>query len=109
MIWLILAMSAPKFQKKIEIKPLLFLGDISYGLYLGHGLVVISIIQPHLDWFLTNLGSFYLTHVVVRYFLGILLSLLFATFIYYVIEKPFIKMGYKVAKKYKDKLVFKLN
>jgi peptidoglycan/LPS O-acetylase OafA/YrhL len=108
-IWLILAMSAPKFQKKIEMKPLLFLGDISYGLYIGHWLVFVHILEPHFDWFMSKIGSFYITHIVVRYFIMTSLSLLFATFLYYVIEKPFIKIGYKVAKKYKDKLVFKLN
>ncbi|WP_338791109.1 acyltransferase [Bernardetia sp. MNP-M8] len=108
-IWLMLAMSAPKFQKKIETKPLLFLGDISYGLYIGHWLIFVNILEPHFDWFLAKLGSYYLAHIVVRYFLVTLFSLLFATFLYYVIEKPFIKMGYKVAKKYSDKLVFKLN
>ncbi len=108
-IWLILAMSAPNFQKKIEKKPLLFLGDISYGLYIGHWLIFVYILEPHFNWFLSKIGSYYLTHIVVRYFLMTFLSLLFATFLYYVIEKPFIKMGYKVAKKYSDKLVFTWN
>ncbi|WP_291722660.1 acyltransferase family protein [Bernardetia sp.] len=108
-IWLVLAMSAPKFQKRIETKPLLFLGDISYGLYIGHWLIFVNILEPHFEWFLSKIGSFYLTHIIVRYGLVIPLSLLFATFLYYVIEKPFIKWGYNIAKKYKDKLVLKLN
>ncbi|WP_375561687.1 acyltransferase family protein [Bernardetia sp. OM2101] len=108
MIWLMLAMSAPNFQKKLESKPLLFLGDISYGLYIGHWFVFVIVLEPHFSWFLSKIGSYYLTHIVVRYFIMTSLSLLFAVFIYYVIEKPFIKMGYKIAKKYNDKLVFKL-
>ena len=108
-IWLILAMSAPKFQKKIETKSLLFLGDISYGLYIGHWLIFVHILEPHFSWFTSKLGSFYLAHIVVRYGLVISLSLLFATFLYYIIEKPFIKLGYRVAKTYKDKFVFSLN
>ena len=108
-IWLILAMSAPKFQKKMEMKTLLFLGDISYGLYIGHWFIFVNILEPHFDWFLSKLGSYYLTHIIVRYFLVISFSLLFATFMYYAIEKPFIKLGYRVAKKYKDSLVLRLN
>ena len=108
-ICLTLAMSAPNFQKKIKTKPLLFLGDISYGLYMGHWLIFIHILEPHFEWFSAKLGSFFLAHLVVHYLLVIPLSILFATFLHYVIEKPFIKLGYKVAKKYNDKLVFKLN
>ncbi len=108
-IWLVLVMSAPNFQKKIEIKPLLFLGDISYGLYIGHRLVFVHILEPHFEWFSFKLGSFFFAHIVVHYILVTSFSLLFATFLHYLIEKPFIKLGYKVAKKYSNKLVFKLN
>ena len=107
-IWLILAMSAPSFQRKLESKALLFLGNISYGLYVGHWFIFINILEPHFNLFLSWIGSYYLTHFLIRFVVMISLSVLFATFLYYFVEKPFIKIGYKIAQKFKNKFVVRL-
>lgn len=104
-IWMVLAMSAPKFQKRISLKPLLKLGDISYGLYVGHRLILVNIMEPHFEKAVSFFGSFYIAHALYRVTLAVTLSLLFAFLLYEFVEKPFIKMGRKVSGQVKDKLL----
>lgn len=87
----------PSLQKFLEKKPLLFLGKISYSLYLVHWLICVDIIEKYyFDGLYAQIGSFYLSHIFVRYILWCSLSLLAATMLYYLVEKPFIFLGRKI-------------
>jgi peptidoglycan/LPS O-acetylase OafA/YrhL len=77
-----------------------FLGKISYSLYICHWFFLFGCIytlhdtfQNYFQW--DNRCSVALVSLIV-----IVVSLLFATFMYYYIEKPFIKMGKKVAARF---------
>jgi peptidoglycan/LPS O-acetylase OafA/YrhL len=93
---IIFIICSEKAQKFLEKPILLFLGNISYGIYIGHWLICLDIIEnlyfPTLN---QMIGSYYLTHIIVRYGLWTVCSILFATILYYGIEKPFIKLGTK--------------
>jgi peptidoglycan/LPS O-acetylase OafA/YrhL len=95
--FLFLVIANPLWQKKLEIKPLLFLGKVSYGLYLVHWFVCVDIVEKHyFDYLYAQIGSFYLSHVLVRYFLWCSASLCAATLLYYLVEKPAISLGRKI-------------
>ena len=64
-------------------KPLLYLGKISYGLYIFHKFI--SIIIPHV---FSNLGLVYPENYAVQSVLLIGINILLASFTWYVIEKP---------------------
>jgi peptidoglycan/LPS O-acetylase OafA/YrhL len=102
-IWLILLLSAPKFQKKLMIKPLLFLGDISYGLYIGHWLIFVDIIEPNFQFLTSLTGSFYIAHLTFRLGVTVVGSIIFGYLLYAFVETPFIKLSKKVASKFKNK------
>jgi peptidoglycan/LPS O-acetylase OafA/YrhL len=102
-IWLILLLSAPKFQKKLMVKPFLFLGDISYGLYIGHWLIFVDIIEPNFQFLTSLTGSFYMAHLIFRLGVTVIGSIILGYLLYTFVEIPFINLSKKIPYKFKDK------
>ncbi len=71
----------------------MFIGEISYGIYLTH-LFFIDLLRPHEEFF-------YQFNWTVYALLILSLTLSASTLIYFAIEKPFIKLGAKISKKIK--------
>lgn len=65
-----------------------FLGKISYGLYVYHGLIIGFVLL----FFKTN--NLFLNNFVL-YSIVILLTILLSTFSYFILEKPFLKLKSK--------------
>ena len=81
-------------QNILSVKPLLFLGKISYSIYLSHWIFT-TIFMDKWEPILSRIGEgkmIYCMSLIV-----IIGTLLFSTFLYYVVEKPFIQFGKKVA------------
>jgi peptidoglycan/LPS O-acetylase OafA/YrhL len=97
--FLILAkiINSSRIQRWLAVRPLLFLGKISYGMYLLHWGLLYYWLQGHKPWFYAIAGQ----HAMLAGGL-ILLSLLgtslfFSTLLYYFWEKPFIQIGKQLA------------
>ncbi len=93
---LVFIINSERIQKILSIKPLLFLGKISYSMYLCHWIFPVIIMS---NWELlknkigeNNMFLFMLFFVLIA-------TLLCATFLYYAVEMPFIKLGKKWASK----------
>jgi len=84
-----LALSVGAIREKLESKPLLWLGKVSYSLYLFHPMVLLFCVY-YLQGPLTVWGSV---------ILGFCLSLLAAEFFYRTVEKPSIQLGKKIVEK----------
>ena len=85
-------------QQKLQVKPLLFLGKISYSLYLTHWLVIQVFMDNYTQLFAPLNNE--VNELFVFLAVTTILSLVFATIFYYLIEKPVISFGKKVLKKY---------
>jgi peptidoglycan/LPS O-acetylase OafA/YrhL len=88
-LFICLALSVETIRKKLESKPLLWLGKVSYSLYLFHPMILLFCVY-YLRGPLTIWGSD---------LLGFCLSLLAAEFFYRTIEKPAIQWGKKIVEK----------
>lgn len=97
---IILVICSPKIQIFLENKILIFLGKISYGIYIGHWFICVDIIETmYFESIQNTIGSFYLTHIIVRYGLWTVVSILFGAILYYGVEQPAIRLGsYSIAK-----------
>lgn len=93
------AINSSIWQNVLRWKPFLFLGKISYSVYLSHWFAVFCVFIPrpeklahwiHLD------GHAYLAGFIICIPLTILMSLI----LYQTIEKPFNLFGKKISKKY---------
>lgn len=92
-----LVICSPKAQKFLENPILLFLGSISYGIYIGHWLICVDIIETlYFEKLQSMIGSYYLSHIIIRYGVWTIASILIGTILYYGIEKPAIKLGSKL-------------
>lgn len=92
-ILLVMAISYRPFTKALHLKPILFLGKISFSFYLYHLIAMLIVF---------NLLSGVVSSPVLIA-LSIILSVLLATAGYYVAETPSIKMGRWVRNKMKSK------
>jgi len=91
---LILIICSPNAQKFLENKYLVFLGKISYGIYVGHWFICVDIIETYYFASLQQfIGSYYLSHILIRYGLWTVASVAVGTILYYGVEQPFIKLG----------------
>ena len=88
LIWII---NQPKTQDFLHHQWLVFLGKISYGIYLMHWLIVVYIMEnwKHWDIYFTNSTVKFLTLL----FITLIATILSGTFVYYFIEKPFIRFA----------------
>ncbi len=88
LLWII---SNRKAQSLLEIKPLKFLGKISYSVYLMHWLFVVFVMD-YWDDLIVYFNNYYvgfgvlLTAVIIS-------TILSAIVLYYVVEEPFIKIA----------------
>lgn len=87
----------PKAQRFLENRILLFIGKISYSIYLSHWLVVIFVMNNWESW--QVISSNKLTVFLVMLLVTILVTLVFSTILYYAVEKVFLNFSYKSAKR----------
>jgi peptidoglycan/LPS O-acetylase OafA/YrhL len=85
--------ASSRIQKILRIKSLVFVGKISYSVYLSH-FVILFMLTPHFIRFLNNQGinSLPTTMLMGLVFTSICVLLL-STILYYSVEKPFIAIG----------------
>lgn len=103
---LVFIMASRKAQKILESPLLRFIGKISYGIYLMHWLIV-TFIYVNWGWLITYFppGKWA--------FLGLLaicmiLTIVFATIVYYAIERPFIRLGKRLTARMRSTYVIKV-
>ena len=78
--------------QKLLVKPmLLFVGKISYSIYLVHWLIVVYIMD-HWDRLISYFPNWYLAFGILLMAL-VITTILAATIMYYAIEKPFIRIS----------------
>lgn len=82
-ILFLFALNSQRMSSMLKVKPLLFLGKISYSLYLIHPIILLTAI---------NVFENILPTYVILLFVPVL-SMISATFMYFLIEKPSIKLG----------------
>lgn len=83
-----------KLKQVLRAAPLLFLGKISYGLYLAHWFVI-PLFNKHADAVMEYLGQSHWQYFGLLTLFTISLSCLMGTALYYGVEKPFIRLGKK--------------
>jgi len=87
-----------KAQGYLENKFFLFLGKISYSIYLTHWLVVVIVMEKWDMWnFITDDGRI---KFAVMLGVTIVVTLVLATLMYYTVEKVFMQLSYRTAKKF---------
>ena len=93
---LIFTMGTIKFP--VRWRPLVWLGTISYSLYLLHPIVFVILRN-----YLLKIPSWgFSLHLSVYILLTMVLTVGLAAIVYYFIEKPAINLSYKLTKKYKN-------
>ena len=76
--------------RALSFKPLAYLGKISYGMYLYH-MVLIGVVKRTAIWSSAQTGLHLRFAVVVIVYVLCVIGI--ASFSYYVIEQPFLKIG----------------
>lgn len=102
-IFIIWMMRNQRLQRVLEWRPLVFIGKVSYGLYLMHWLVVAFIFNNWnaiLPLFPNTTSAF-----IIMMFLCFGITLLLATIVHYFIELPFIRIGKRFASKLKPSMI----
>jgi peptidoglycan/LPS O-acetylase OafA/YrhL len=84
---------------------LLFLGKVSYGIYLSHWFVI-DVIYKHWDWLMTFFPSI-LVGFIVMGLLSAVATITMATFLYHFVEHPFISLGKRISARMKPGLLIK--
>jgi peptidoglycan/LPS O-acetylase OafA/YrhL len=92
LIWIIMS---PRWQRFLNLKPLLFLGKISYSVYLIQWLVAFVWINPNFEWFKNQFHTDWWGTRILMVTTGIGLTLLMSTGMYYAVERPFINLARK--------------
>ena len=91
--WLVAAARDQRWGRPFAVRPLQFLGAISYSLYLYHSSVgwrFVSLVQRLIP------GTWSAPTAVAVYLLGILISIAFAALLWWVIERPCLAICQKV-------------
>lgn len=97
LLWII---NQPKIQKKLTSKAFLFIGKISYSIYLCHWLAVVFAMN-NWDTFMTYFNNYYIGFTCILLFV-IAITLFAASIMYYLVEEPFIKLSRKYKLFYRD-------
>lgn len=92
-LFIILALSSDKISKILRIKPIAYLGKISYSLYLYHGVVLVAC----LNMFVPKIG------IELTLLISFILSIVLSSVGYYLVEKPSIILSRKISKNQKTK------
>lgn len=92
-IILLFIINSPRLQKILEIKPLMFLGKISYSVYLMHWFFVVYIMD-HWDKLISMFPTFEIGFLCLLA-ITVLCTLVSASGLYYLVEEPFIKIARK--------------
>ncbi len=99
-ILLLYAINSKKIQHLLQYKVFMFLGKISYGIYLSHWFFCSFFIQK-IDNFKSNFAQNNETYFFCLYLLGTLIgSIIVGLFLHYFVEVPFLNWGKKIALKY---------
>ena len=101
--FIICLMYYPRLRRLFELKALVYIGKISYGIYLMHWILVCIIgdqWEKRILPLFPNATSALLASAVVCFVLTVLL----ASLLHYLVELPFIRLGKKVVKKMKPTL-----
>ncbi len=85
-LFIIIALSSGIFSRFLNLKPILFLGKISYSLYLYHTVILFSLI------YIFN-GIFPISVILLA---TIVFSIIVSIISYYLIEEPSMKLGKKL-------------
>lgn len=95
---LLIVMNNAKIQKLLSGKILSFIGLISYSIYLIHWLIVVVIMDrwDAIAAHFPNMATAYIVMLAVT----VALTMLFATVMYYFVEKPFIYLSKKWSRKF---------
>ncbi|SDP05863.1 Peptidoglycan/LPS O-acetylase OafA/YrhL, contains acyltransferase and SGNH-hydrolase domains [Paenibacillus sp. yr247] len=91
--FIILAISSYKVSKALTLRPLIFMGNISYSLYLYHSIVLLSI--THLLFGKVNISIIWTLSLIITFIVAVLS--------YYFVEQPSIKLGKELTQIYKAK------
>lgn len=106
---LIIIINNQKIQTFLNKSPLIFLGKISYSVYLMHWIIVVFIMERW-EKFSTmfggktlKIGSYetFTFEFIIWLFISIILTIISATAMYYWVEKPFIKLSKRISSKFK--------
>ncbi|UUZ97464.1 acyltransferase [Paenibacillus sp. P25] len=91
-IFITLSLSLKSVSKFLHLKPIMFLGMISYSVYLYHLVILVSLCY-----------LFYgKIHIYIIFLMTILITLVVASLSYYFIEKPSIRLGKVLTSKVKS-------
>lgn len=102
-ILLVYIIRSQKVQRWLEQPILIFLGKISYGVYLFHWVIVAAIFE-YWEAIVTHFPNT-TTAFIVMQLVCIILTLAAATAVYYWIEIPFIQKGKRITQRMKETLV----
>jgi len=97
---LVFAMQSPRFQQVMQWPFLRLAGRVSYSLYLGH-LLVLVLLTPLFVYFLNRQGlvaPFPVLLLATVFTLSASLAL--AVMLYYVVERPFMQWGKRIASRF---------
>jgi peptidoglycan/LPS O-acetylase OafA/YrhL len=97
LVWVI---GSARWQRLLSADPLVFLGKISYGVYLMHWWAVLQLLGPNIDFFRQGLGVGDAAAWAVEGLCALALTILTATALHYWVEIPMIRKGRERGKRW---------
>jgi peptidoglycan/LPS O-acetylase OafA/YrhL len=97
MIFLVFLLQSATWQRLLSNKFMLFLGKISYGIYLMHWVFVTNIFFYWKQ--LYPLFPNYATAFLTLFLLYVIITIITATILHYMIELPLMRMGKRITRK----------